>query len=332
MATAVETKPDTSRPATTGGPSLLPASLAGAAVLLVGIGVVGYIVPQVWDSAVSPVLKPLGGFVDSFLRVCALVAAVVGVVFVANKLAPANPPRGLRGGIFLILSIVIAAFFIVRAVGLNFENSSVGSIVTGVVAAALAFGAYKFLTSARGTDTMIAIEDTGLMHTHSFKKTQGLRLRRWTMIGILLLGLSGVYSMMTNNVLPAGDWNVALPFLTAEKDGKVTHKFLTLLTDVRYTAPILLTAATVWVAWRAVNMPTFADFLIATEAEMNKVSWTPWKKLVQDTIVVLVTTALLTAFLLVIDIFWGWLLSDVVKVLPQKAATQQTDKAGQSAW
>src|SRR5215208_6677182 len=28
-----------------------------------------------------------------------------------------------------------------------------------------------------------------------------------------------------------------------------------------------------WVAYRLVNMPNFADFLIAVEAEMNKVSW-----------------------------------------------------------
>lgn len=323
MATAVEPKPDTARTVATASPGLLPASLAGAAMLLVGLAVVGYAVPLAWDAALSPVLKPLGGFVDSFLRVVVLVAAVAGVIFVANKLAPANPPRGLRGGIFLIISIVIAFFFIVRAAGLNFENATFGSIVTGVVAAALAFGAFKFLTSVRGTDTMIALEDTGLMHTHSFKKTQGLRLRRWTMVGILLLGGSGVWSLFQHNTLPFGNWTLRLPF-TASK--------LTVLPDVNFTGLMLLAGATVWVAWRAVNMPTFADFLIATEAEMNKVSWTSWKKLVQDTIVVLVTTALLTAFLLVIDIFWGWLLADVVKVLPQKAPTQQTDKAGQSAW
>ncbi len=29
-----------------------------------------------------------------------------------------------------------------------------------------------------------------------------------------------------------------------------------------------------WLAWRVVNVPSFADFLIATEAELNKVSWT----------------------------------------------------------
>jgi preprotein translocase SecE subunit len=64
---------------------------------------------------------------------------------------------------------------------------------------------------------------------------------------------------------------------------------------------------------------------------MNKVSWSTWKKLAQDTVVVLVTTALLTAFLLVIDLFWGWLLSDVVRVLPKHAPTK-TDTQGQSAW
>ena len=32
-------------------------------------------------------------------------------------------------------------------------------------------------------------------------------------------------------------------------------------------------AVGVWVAFRVVNMPRFADFLIAVEAEMNKVSW-----------------------------------------------------------
>ena len=51
-----------------------------------------------------------------------------------------------------------------------------------------------------------------------------------------------------------------------------------------------------WRAWRGmVNFPAFADFLIATEAEMNKVSWTTRKRLVQDTIVVLTTVVLMTA-------------------------------------
>ena len=57
--------------------------------------------------------------------------------------------------------------------------------------------------------------------------------------------------------------------------------------------PLLLLALSLWLAWRMVNLPPFADFLIATEAELNKVSWTTQQRLVQDTIVVLITTFLL---------------------------------------
>ena len=65
----------------------------------------------------------------------------------------------------------------------------------------------------------------------------------------------------------------------------------------------------VWVAWRAVNYPVFADFLIATEAEINKVSWTSRKALIRDTIVVLTTLFLMTVFLFVVDLFWNAVLS-----------------------
>ena len=63
-------------------------------------------------------------------------------------------------------------------------------------------------------------------------------------------------------------------------------------------------------AWRIVNCPAFADFLIATEAELNKVSWTTRKRLIQDTIVVLMTVFLLTVFLFVVDVAWGKVLSN----------------------
>ncbi|HBI44946.1 MAG TPA: preprotein translocase subunit SecE [Planctomycetales bacterium] len=62
-------------------------------------------------------------------------------------------------------------------------------------------------------------------------------------------------------------------------------------------------------AWRVVNFPPFADFLIATEAELNKVSWTTRPRLIQDTIVVLVTVALLAIFLFLMDQTWRVVLS-----------------------
>jgi len=73
--------------------------------------------------------------------------------------------------------------------------------------------------------------------------------------------------------------------------------------------PLLLLAVGIWFAWRAVNLPSFADFLIATEAEMNKVSWTTQKRLVQDTTVVLVTVVLMALFLFSMDVLWKKVLS-----------------------
>jgi preprotein translocase SecE subunit len=87
-------------------------------------------------------------------------------------------------------------------------------------------------------------------------------------------------------------------------EGTLDYSTLTLLPNVKFTVPILLLFLGLWVGWRAVNMPAFADFLIATEAELNKVSWTTAKRLRQDTIVVLTTVVLLTLTLLVFDWFW----------------------------
>jgi preprotein translocase SecE subunit len=90
----------------------------------------------------------------------------------------------------------------------------------------------------------------------------------------------------------------------ARATGPVRYASFTLLPSVQFTVPLLLLAGSLWLAWRVVNMPAFADFLIATEAELNKVSWTTQRKLVQDTIVVLVTVLLMAVFLFGMD--WTW--------------------------
>ena len=56
------------------------------------------------------------------------------------------------------------------------------------------------------------------------------------------------------------------------------------------------------------------------------------RRLLQDTVVVLITTFLMTMFLLVVDLFWGWLLSQSwVGVLPAKATGQEKGNQVQEA-
>lgn len=59
-----------------------------------------------------------------------------------------------------------------------------------------------------------------------------------------------------------------------------------------------------WLAYRLVNYPKFADFLIAVEAEMNKVSWPTKKELFRSSMVVLFVILALTGLLFGFDIFW----------------------------
>ncbi len=108
---------------------------------------------------------------------------------------------------------------------------------------------------------------------------------------------------------------------------------ITLLPQVQFTLPFLLLALSLWFAWRVVNLPSFADFLIATEAELNKVSWTTRKRLFQDTIVVLTTMVLLAALLFAMDQAWLHLLSwKRIGVIYQEDNPSQSTKGERPPW
>ena len=59
-------------------------------------------------------------------------------------------------------------------------------------------------------------------------------------------------------------------------------------------------------AWRLMNKPSSADFLIATDGEMKKVNWTSRRELIGSTKVVIMFMFLIAALLFVIDIVFGY--------------------------
>lgn len=77
---------------------------------------------------------------------------------------------------------------------------------------------------------------------------------------------------------------------------------------MRFGLPGLVLLLGLWFAYRVVNVPRFADFLISVEAEMAKVSWPSRSELIRSSIVVLVTIIALAAILAIYDAFWGVLL------------------------
>ena len=154
----------------------------------------------------------------------------------------------------------------------------------------------------------------------------------------------------TGEVVPKSTFDEAVKKLKAEKEGderdlpkaakelslpETSTEFatLTLLPNVKYTLPLLVAALGLWLSWRLVNMPVFADFLIATEAELNKVSWTTRRRLMQDTVVVLVTVALLAVFILFTDTVWYKALSwDVIGVLQIDKNPKKSTSLTEQPW
>ena len=116
-------------------------------------------------------------------------------------------------------------------------------------------------------------------------------------------------------------------------NGPDTYAFVTLLPAVKFTLPLLLLALTFWFAWRVVNLPVFADFLIATEGELNKVSWTTRRRLLQDTVVVLITLVLMAFYLFAMDQVWGRLLSwKPIGVIVFSQEANQQNKGTEKPW
>jgi preprotein translocase subunit SecE len=66
----------------------------------------------------------------------------------------------------------------------------------------------------------------------------------------------------------------------------------------------LLLAAGAWFSYRIVNYPRFADFLVAVEAEMNKVSWPSRAELFRSSLVVILVIFALAAVLFGYDLVW----------------------------
>jgi len=112
-----------------------------------------------------------------------------------------------------------------------------------------------------------------------YKKNQGRLTRQLTAIAAALVFILGAWTMSNT--------------LLAEFDR-----------PIRIGVPCAIGLAGMWIGFRLVNYPKFADFLISVEAEMDKVSWPDWPYLLRATGVVLGVMILSAGYLWVWDIVW----------------------------
>jgi preprotein translocase subunit SecE len=83
---------------------------------------------------------------------------------------------------------------------------------------------------------------------------------------------------------------------------------------LQFALPLLLLAIGLWISYRLMNFPAFADFLIAVEAEMNKVSWPTRSELFRASMVVMILIFSLGFVLAIYDLLWGVLLTRILGI------------------
>ncbi|MFM2014046.1 MAG: hypothetical protein RLZZ396_2830, partial [Planctomycetota bacterium] len=129
-----------------------------------------------------------------------------------------------------------------------------------------------------------------LLNSAQYKVKQGRRVRQVTCLAIWLacgLGAWQLFEAMGAWVAPSGSAQASSFWSSA-----------------RYWIPFGLMALGMWLGFRLINWPRFADFLIAVEAELGKVSWPKLNELYRASMVVIFTMAFLALLLFCYDAFW----------------------------
>ena len=119
-----------------------------------------------------------------------------------------------------------------------------------------------------------------LVSTNLYKSSQGRIARRLTFIGLSVVFILWGYSI----------WRAA-----------------SFGSQVSGILAAVVAVAGIWASFRAIQFPTFADFLVSVEAEMSKVSWPTKSELFANTKVVLLFMFLFTVLIFLYDgVFRGF--------------------------
>jgi preprotein translocase subunit SecE len=138
--------------------------------------------------------------------------------------------------------------------------------------------------NVRGRDVGALVQE--LFRFDLYKRSQGKIARQVTFAALALIVVLAAWCLNDYYVGRVGSSDVA-----------------------KYYIPALVLLGGLWASFRAVQLPSFADFLISVEAEMNKVSWPTWTELIRSSMVVILMIFILAAILFFYDVAWSYLLT-----------------------
>jgi len=225
-------------------------SLLGAFYVLGSLGVVFKGVPVVWEL----LGVRIGGLAGGVVLGLAMMAAAIGLLYLGSWLLGSKPAPGVKGGVFVGSIGLVLVLLLTRWASLWAEHwafAGTMSIPTGigftagagvVFLVALVWGFFHPWTQAQ----VLHLEEMGWFSTAGYKSLQGLRVRRATILGIMLLIGAGVWTLISHGTLRRGpaDWRLDVPFtgvVTVTSQGDATPYLAQLppsdKSQVRITSP-----------------------------------------------------------------------------------------------
>src|SRR5205807_7175698 len=135
----------------------------------------------------------------------ATLAVGLGLWYVGYRLEKAHAQHGLRAGVvFACVFIFLVAWLSLSVIGLFLEErvgGFAGAVVTAAIGLGLAIGVYWLFTTPGFAAWLQRVEDRGWFHALPYKPTQGVRVRRGTVLAILVVGVFGILTLISHRSL-----------------------------------------------------------------------------------------------------------------------------------
>ncbi len=144
----------------------------------------------------------------------------------------------------------------------------------------------------------------GMFTASRYKRNQGKVARQATFFALLAAVAVGAWTMSAGATPEFGSF-----FVPSGIRDRISPEVV-----AKYVIPMIVLAVGAWAAFRVVNIPRFAEFLISVENEMGKVSWPSRQELFRASLVVLVVIFMLTTILYTYDIVLKWVISRLLGI------------------
>ena len=123
-----------------------------------------------------------------------------------------------------------------------------------------------------------------LLSSGLYKRSQGRLARRLSGVAVAAIAILGAWSFQ---VTWASEWDASF----------------------KYGIPGAVAVLGCWLAFRVIHFEKFAEFLIATETEVEKVHWPDRQHVQRASVVVIVTMLLMGGMLFLFDVVWRYVFS-----------------------